>query len=128
MAKKTEPEALTVTQLQNQIASVEGFRISFERLGTGDAIALEPYPYDVMSPSKWRISDWKRVRLARYIGNFKSVTVYQGDDTPVKSHIKLVGLRDSYYQARYGTLDPEERPIMTELDVRRERKSKAAKA
>jgi hypothetical protein len=81
-----------------------------------------------MSPSKWRISDWKRVRLAHYIGNFKAVKVFQGDDTPVKSDIKLVTLRDSYYQARYGTLEPEERPLMTELDVRREQKSKAAKS
>jgi|ERR1700677_1391570 hypothetical protein len=113
---------LTVTELQNQIASVEGFRISFERFGAADT-PIEPYPYDVMAPSKWRISDWKRVRLASYIGTFKTVVVFQGDDTPVKSAIKLVTLRDSYYQARYGTLEAEERPLLSELDVRRERKS-----
>jgi hypothetical protein len=36
-------------------------------------------------------------------------------------------LRDSYYEARYGSLEPEERALMSELDVRRERKGKAAK-
>jgi hypothetical protein len=51
------------------------------------------------------------------------VVVFQGDGTPVKSDIKLVTLRDSYYQARYGTLEPEDRPIRSELEVRRERKN-----
>jgi hypothetical protein len=124
---KQKPVTLTVTELQNQIASVEGFRISFERFGAADT-PIEPYPYDVMAPSKWRISDWKRVRLASYIGTFKAVVVFQGDDSPVKSDIKLVTLRDSYYQARYGTLDPEERPILSELEVRRERKNAEAVA
>jgi hypothetical protein len=122
---KQKTVALTVTELQNQIASVEGFRISFERFGAADT-PIEPYPYDVMAPSKWRISDWKRVRLASYIGTFKTVVVFQGDDSPVKSDIRLVTLRDSYYQARYGTLDPEERPILSELEVRRERKNAEA--
>ena len=116
-----------MTELQKQIASVEGFRISFERLGDGANAAIEPYPYDVMAPSKWRISDWKRVRLASYIGTFKAVQVYRGDETLVKTDIKLVALRDSYYEARYGSLEPEERAVMSELDVRRERKGKAAK-
>ncbi len=122
---KQKSAGLTITELQNQIASVEGFRISFERFGAADT-PIDPYPYDVMAPSKWRISDWKRVRLASYIGTFKSVTVFQGDDTPVKSDIKLVGLRDSYYQARYGTLEPEERPILSEIEVAREKRNAAA--
>ncbi len=122
---KQKSAGLTVTELQNQIASVEGFRISFERFGAADT-SIDAYPYDVMAPSKWRISDWKRVRLASYIGTFKSVTVFQGDDTPVKSDIKLVTLRDSYYQARYGTLEPEERPILSEIEVAREKKKAAA--
>jgi hypothetical protein len=117
----------TVADLQKQIASVEGFQISFERLGGGDDAPIEPYPFDIMAPSKWRISDWKRVRLAPYIGVFKSVQVYRGDETLVKSDIKLVGLRDSYYEARYGTLEPEERPALTEIDVQREKKQRREK-
>jgi hypothetical protein len=97
---------LTVTQLQKQIAAVEGFQVSFDRLGAAEA-PVPPYAHDVMAPSKWRISDWKRVRLAPYIAIFKAVRVIRGDETVVTSDIKLVTLRDSYYEARHGTLEPE---------------------
>jgi hypothetical protein len=80
---------------------------AFRSAAWGSAnLPIEPYPYDVMAPSKWRISDWKRVRLARYVALFRSVDVYRGDDTIVRSDIRLVALRDSYYAAKYGTLEP----------------------
>jgi hypothetical protein len=104
VSPKIESTARTLTELQNQIAAVEGFRVWFSRLGSAN-LPIEPYPYDVMAPSKWRISDWKRVRLARYVALFRSVEVYRGDDTIVKSDIRLVALRDSYYAAKYGTLE-----------------------
>jgi hypothetical protein len=63
-----------------------------------------------MAPSKWKISDWKRVRLAPYIAIFRKVDVYRGDDTIVKTDMRLVNLRDSYYLARFGSLDPEGPP------------------
>jgi hypothetical protein len=75
-----EKRGLTITELQNQIAAVEGFHVSFERPGVAPA-PIPPYAYDIMAPSKWRISDWKRVRLAAYIAIFKSVRVYRGDET-----------------------------------------------
>jgi hypothetical protein len=109
---------LTVTELQNQIASVEGFHVSFDRLGTTDVL-VPAYAYDVMAPSKWHISDWKRVRLAAYISIFKAVRVYRGDDTIAKTDLKLVTLRDSYYQARYGTLEPNEPTAVASLDEHR---------
>ena len=120
LLKKCSQKAvtLTVTELQNQIASVEGFRISFERFGAADTL-IEPYPYDVMAPSKWRISDWKRVRLAAYIGTFKAVVVFQGDDTAVKSDMSFRYLRGIRTIRRLRTLDPEERPILSEIEVRR---------
>jgi hypothetical protein len=96
---------VTITQLQEQIAAVEGFRVSFERLGALD-VEIPLYPFDVMSPSKWKISDWKRMRLGPYVLIFKNVHVYRGDDTIVKSDLQLARLRDSYYEARYGTLEP----------------------
>jgi hypothetical protein len=116
--------AVSITELQNQIAAIEGFRVSFNRLGAAK-LPIEPYAFDVMSPSKWHISDWKRVRLAAYIAIFKSVDVYRGDDTIVKSDIRLVTLRDSYYEAKYGTLEPAEpeaSPDVISLDSRRARK------
>jgi hypothetical protein len=116
--------AVSITELQNQIAAVEGFRVSFSRLGSAK-MPIAPYAYDVMAPSKWRLSDWKRVRLAAYVAIFKSVDVYRGDDTVVKSDVRLVTLRDSYYEAKYGSLEPtepEESTDVISLDSRRARK------
>jgi hypothetical protein len=115
---KDKGNGVTVTQLQDQIAAVEGFHVSFERYGAAD-VPIAAYPFGVMAPSKWRISDWKRVRLAPYIGVFRAVQVYRGDETVVKSDLRLVTLRDSYYEARYGTLEPEETTNVTLLDDRR---------
>jgi hypothetical protein len=102
----TRRTALTVTQLQEQIFAREGFRVSFERLGKSDA-PLPPYAYPVMAPTGWKVSDWQRVRLAPYVLLFRGVTVYRGDDTPIPRDVKLGHLRDSYYEATYGTLEPE---------------------
>jgi hypothetical protein len=33
--------------------------------------------------------------------------VFRGDDTPLARDVKLGHLRDSYYEAAYGTLSPE---------------------
>jgi hypothetical protein len=129
VSPKIDSTAVTITELQNQIAAVEGFRVSFSRLGSAN-VPIEPYAYDVMAPSKWRISDWKRVRLAPYVALFRSVDVYRRDDTIVKSDIRLVALRDSYYAAKYGTLEPTQ-PDAAEvrpLDSRREPKTKPSES
>jgi hypothetical protein len=126
MSPKIDSVAVTITELQSQIAAVEGFRVSFSRLGSAN-LPIEPFPYEVMAPSKWRISDWKRVRLARYVALFRSVDIYRGDDTIVKSDIRLVALRDSYYAAKYGTLEPTQPDAaeVVSLDSRRGQKTKS---
>lgn len=104
------PAGLTVTELQEQIFQREGFRVSFERLGASKD-ELPPFDFPVMAPNGWHVSDWRRIRLAAYILFFRGVTVYRGDDTPLVRDMKLGNLRDSYYEAVYGTLSPEsERP------------------
>jgi hypothetical protein len=100
---------LTITELQQQIFDREGFRVSFERLGAGQE-ELPPYDYAVMAPSGWKVSDWQRIRLARYVLVFRGVTVYRGDETPIARDVKLGNLRDSYYEAQYGTLSAEPPP------------------
>jgi hypothetical protein len=97
---------LTVSELQEQIFQREGFRVSFERLGASKA-ELPPYAYPVMAPNGWHVSDWRRIRLAPYILVFRDVKVYRGDDTPIARDMKLGNLRDSYYEAAYGTLSPD---------------------
>lgn len=91
----------TVAALEEQIFQREGFRVSFERLESGRA-TVPDYDYRVMAPNTWRVSDWKTVRLAAYVTFFKSVTVYRGDGSALRSDIRLGHLRDGYYAAIYG--------------------------
>lgn len=104
--------ALTVTDLQEQIFQREGFRVSFERLGADRDVSLPPYDFPVMAPTGWRVSDWKRARLAHYLTHFRSVTVYRGDGTPLARDVKLGHLRDTYYEAEHGTIAPPEGSIV----------------
>jgi hypothetical protein len=106
MARRT---GITITELQEQIFAREGFRVSFERLGASDD-PLQPYEYPVMAPNGWKVSDWQRVRLAAYVLAFRGVTVYRGDQKPIGRDLTLGHLRDSYYQAEYGTLAPPDEP------------------
>jgi len=94
---------LSITQLQEQIFEREGFRVSFDRLGASSD-ELAAYDYPVMAPQSWKLSDWKRMRLGAYLLAFRRVTVYLGDDTPLKGDVTLGHLRDSYYLAQHGTL------------------------
>ena len=124
-------EAPTVTELQESIFAREGFRVSFERLGASKD-ALPPYDYPVMAPNGWHVSDWQRIRLAPYLLFFRKLTVYRGDDTPIARDMKLGNLRDSYYEAQYGSLSPDaagapaERPAATSnvVDIGSKRKNR----
>ena len=104
-AMATRRSGLSITELQEQIFQREGFRVSFSRLGASHE-PLPPYAYPVMAPQSWNVTDWKRVRLAPYIPFFRDVTIYRGDETPIARDMKLGHLRDSYYKAEYGSLDP----------------------
>lgn len=95
----------TITELQEQIFQREGFRVSFERLDASKE-ALPDYGFGVMAPNTWRVSDWKLVRLAAFIPYFKGVTVFRADGSPLRTDVKLGHLRDTYYAAEYGNLDP----------------------
>ena len=96
----------TVATLQEQIFKTEGFRVVFERLDSSKA-PLPDYDYPVMAPNTWRVSDWKTVRLAAYVPFFKSVTVFRGDETPLRTDVRLGHLRDGYYAAVYGDTEPK---------------------
>jgi hypothetical protein len=111
---------LSLTQLQDQIFEREGFRVSFEPLGSLHA-SLPSYEYPVMAPNGWRVSDWKRVRLGHYVLLFRDVTVYRGDGKPIGRDLKLGHLRDTYYRARYGSLTPDVPDNLATLPVKSER-------
>ncbi len=95
----------TISSLQAQIFEREGFKVTFERLNNSK-VTIPDYNYPVMAPNTWKVSDWKTVRLAAYVMLFKSVTLYRGDGTVLRTDVKLAHLRDGYYAATYGDTEP----------------------
>jgi hypothetical protein len=107
----------SVNELQKEIFEKEGFRVTFERLD-GAKGAIPSYDYTVMAPNGWRLSDWKRVRLAPYVTQFKGIIVYRGDGSPQRTDVKLGRLRDTYYEAEYGSIAPEPEDNVVQLKGR----------
>ena len=93
-------------QVEEAIRKREGFRVELE-LFDGKRPALPPYEYAVMAPHRWKVSDWKNARLAEYRLLVKGVTVYRGDGSPIPRDMQLGNLRDTYYEAEYGSLEPQ---------------------
>ncbi len=95
----------TKKQVEEAIFQREGFRVELELLA-GKKAALPAYEYAVMAPQRWKVSDWKNERLAPYRTLVKSAAVYRGDGTAAKDS-QLGKLRDSYYEAQYGSTGPD---------------------
>ena len=95
----------TIAQVEEQILVVEGFRVRLEPFAA-KAKSLPSYDFTMMAPQRWKISDWKNARLKAYVPFMKGVTITRGDGSPVKGDVQLGGLRDSYYAAHYGGLEP----------------------
>jgi hypothetical protein len=113
----------TKAQVERAVLEREGFRVEFEFF-TGKRETLPPYDYPVMAPQRWKVSDWKNVRLEAYRLLVKSATVYRGDGTPIDRDLQLGNLRDTYYEDAYGPLKKtpvgEEKPgKVTRLSERR---------
>lgn len=97
--------APTVNEIQKQIRLREGFDVTFARFDRKSA-PLPPYAYAEMAPNRWTVADWIRMRLNAYVLIFRGVTVLRGDGSPAKMTLRLGALRDGYYHAAHGTLDP----------------------
>jgi hypothetical protein len=91
--------------LEQQILAREGFRVSLVPLDPKTKV-FPAYDYTVMAPSKWRISDWKTIRMAPFVTLLRGVTVYRGGGEPVRTDLRLGSLRDTYYEAEYGEAKP----------------------
>jgi hypothetical protein len=102
----------TIAAVEKQIAEREGFRVQLAPL-TPKVKSLPDYDYTVMAPQRWKISDWKNERLARYVELLRSVTVFRGDGEPVPRDLQLGNLRDTYYEAAYGKppVEPRENVV-----------------
>ena len=95
----------TIAQVEEQIIVVEGFRVHLTPL-TPKTKNLPSYDFTVMAPQRWRVSDWKTVRLAAYLTLLRQAVVLRGDGTSVKGDPQLGGVRDTYYATQYGTTAP----------------------
>ncbi len=88
--------------------------------------SLPPYDWSTMAPQRWRISEWKNVRLEPYRLIVKGITVYRGDGTPSMRDLQLGNLRDSYFEAAYGPIrlqtTGEEEPDEKVVDLAKRRK------
>lgn len=89
-------------QVEDAIFEREGFRVELEPFD-GKKSALPPYECRAMAPQHWKISDWKNQRLEPYRLAIKGITVFRGDGTPVTRDMQLGNLRDTYYEAEYGS-------------------------
>lgn len=113
-------------QVEDAIFEREGFRVELQLLD-GKKISLPEYEWSVMAPQRWKISDWKNVRLEAYRLLVKSATVYRGDGTPVPRDLQLGNLRDTYYEAEYGPIkaaQEEESEKVVELGARRKKNAR----
>lgn len=95
-------------QVEKAIFEREGFRVELE-LFEGKRQALPAYEYEVMAPQRWKVSDWKNARLAEYVLLVKGITIYRGDGTPIPRDFQLGNLRDTYYEAAHGSVEPPSR-------------------
>ena len=93
----------TIAAVEKQIQEREGFRVRLTPLNEKTK-SIPDYHYTVMAPQRWKISEWKTERLGEYISLIRELTIFRGDGEPVKRDMQLGNLRDSYYQAEYGTL------------------------
>ena len=117
----------TIGQLEEQVYVVEGFRV---RLTPFDAKrkSFPSYDFRVMAPQRWRVSDWKTVRLAAYVTLLRDATALRGDGHPVKRDLALGHLRDTYYEAQYGTLTTSSQAPDNVVDIARNRDANATSA
>jgi len=90
-------------QVEDAIFEREGFRVELEPF-EGKKSSLPAYEWSMMAPQRWKVSDWKNVRLEPYRLLVKGATVYRGDGTPIPRDMQLGNLRDTYYEAEYGPI------------------------
>jgi hypothetical protein len=95
----------TLAQIEQQILVVEGFRVRLEPL-VAKTKSYPSYDFTTMAPQRWKVSDWKNIRLKAYVTLVRGISIAGGDGTPVKGDPTLGNLRDTYYKAEFGTLDP----------------------
>ncbi|HET9030450.1 MAG TPA: hypothetical protein VFN49_09745 [Candidatus Aquilonibacter sp.] len=86
----------SLKQVEDAIFAIEGFRVKLTPLD-GKKGALPAYDYEYMASNKWKLTEWRMVRMARYIPFVKSADVFRGDGSKTTSDMRLGNLRDTYF-------------------------------
>lgn len=89
----------SIEQIERAIFDKEGFRVKLTPLVEQKALDLPLYDYEYMASNKWKLTDWRMVRMARYIPFLKGVDVFRGDGKKTTSDMRLDNLRDTYFKA-----------------------------
>jgi len=92
----------SLKQLEEQIFEKEGFRVRFTPLDEKTK-TYPAYDYEVMASNRWKLSDWRMERLEAYVPLMRSVEVFRGDGKLAKTDMRLANLRDTYFEAMYGS-------------------------
>ncbi|MBV8638999.1 MAG: hypothetical protein JO322_13020 [Candidatus Eremiobacteraeota bacterium] len=87
----------SIKQVEDTIFNKEGFRVKLTALDGKKSVALPPYDYEYMASNKWKLTDWRMVRMARYIPFLKSMDIFRGDGTKTTTDLRLGNLRDTYF-------------------------------
>ncbi|HEV7178602.1 MAG TPA: hypothetical protein VGN11_01925 [Candidatus Baltobacteraceae bacterium] len=91
----------TIKQVEDAIFNREGFRVKLTALSAKTG-SLPPYDYEYMASNKWKLTDWRMSRLARYVPYLRSLEVFRGDGSRTVSDMRLGNLRDTYFNAFCG--------------------------
>ena len=91
-----------ISAVEKEIFEREGFRVRLTPL-SDKTKSIPAYDFTAMAPQRWKISDWKTERLQSYVTLIRDVTIFRGDGEPVRRDMQLGNLRDTYYEADYGT-------------------------
>ena len=110
----------TIAAVEKQIFDREGFRVKLAPFNEKTK-SIPDYEFTVMAPQRWKLSEWKTERLGEYISLIREITIFHGDGEPVKRDMQLGNLRDSYYQAEYGTLTKKPSNVVR-LERKKQRK------
>ena len=119
----------TIKQVEDAIFNREGFRVKLTPLN-GKAGSLPPYDYEYMASNKWKLTEWRMSRLARYIPHLRSVDVLRPDGSRTLSDLRIGNLRDAYFNEfcrdeieALGSKEEPEEPKVTNIASAREKRA-----
>lgn len=86
----------SIKQVEDAIFNREGFRVKLTPLNEKTG-SLPAYDYEYMCSNKWKLTEWRMSRLARYIPYLRSADILRPDGSRTVSDLRIGNLRDAYF-------------------------------